>query len=199
MPGTAEERQLLDPFDPEQAIPKAAEFIVELTVRFGNRGLAAAAYNGGPARVASWLAGKGPGARDQTIRVHCHWSHRGRMGVCPPSRNPGKAGSRPVLPAGDGALRARASRIGRGTDRALGRAARGKFLQRARLADLCEGEGQLCERAGDVQPMVIGTRLRSRGTRAFYRVRVPAASREVANRMCERIRLLRGSCVVLPS
>src|SRR3569833_2300772 len=59
MPGTAQERGLADPFDPEQAIPKAAELLSDLKVRFGNLGLAAAAYNGGPARVASWLAGQG--------------------------------------------------------------------------------------------------------------------------------------------
>src|SRR5689334_6887886 len=59
MPGTARERGLEDPFDPEQAIPKAAEFIAHLVERFGNLGLAAAAYNGGPARVTSWLAGDG--------------------------------------------------------------------------------------------------------------------------------------------
>src|SRR3954471_23385497 len=53
MPGTALERRLEDPFDPEQAIPKAAEFIAELKTRFGNLGLAAAAYNGGPYRVAT--------------------------------------------------------------------------------------------------------------------------------------------------
>src|SRR3712207_5258042 len=59
MPGTAKERGLIDPFDPEQAIPKAAEFIAHLAEQFGNLGLAAAAYNGGPARVTSWLAGRG--------------------------------------------------------------------------------------------------------------------------------------------
>ena len=59
MPGTAVERGLADPFDPEQAIPKAAEFLAELRGRFGNLGLAAAAYNGGPNRVANWLAGTG--------------------------------------------------------------------------------------------------------------------------------------------
>jgi soluble lytic murein transglycosylase-like protein len=53
MPGTAKERGLTDPFDPEQAIPKAAEFIAHLVQQFGNLGLAAAAYNGGPARVTS--------------------------------------------------------------------------------------------------------------------------------------------------
>src|SRR5262245_56780788 len=59
MPGTAAERRLTDPFDPEQAIPKSAELLADLRERFGNLGLAAAAYNGGPARLEAWLAGKG--------------------------------------------------------------------------------------------------------------------------------------------
>jgi len=53
MPGTAAERGLLDPFDPEQAIPKSAELLRDHLNRFGNIGLAAAAYNGGPNRVAN--------------------------------------------------------------------------------------------------------------------------------------------------
>ena len=58
MPGTANERRLLDPFDPVQALPKSAEFLNELRGQFGNLGLAAAAYNAGPQRVRDWLAGK---------------------------------------------------------------------------------------------------------------------------------------------
>ena len=57
MPTTAAERGLLDPFDPVQALPKAAQFLRELKDQFGNLGLAAAAYNAGPARVRGWLAG----------------------------------------------------------------------------------------------------------------------------------------------
>src|SRR6516165_11145197 len=57
MPGTAAERNLLDPFDPVQALPKAAEFLQELRSKFGNLGLAAAAYNAGPQRVRDWLRG----------------------------------------------------------------------------------------------------------------------------------------------
>src|SRR6202023_2429478 len=56
MPGTANERRLLDPFDPVQALPKSAEFLNELRNQFGNLGLAAAAYNAGPRRVQEWLA-----------------------------------------------------------------------------------------------------------------------------------------------
>ena len=58
MPMTAAERLLHDPFDPVQALPKAAEFLRELRAQFGNLGLAAAAYNAGPQRVRDWLAGK---------------------------------------------------------------------------------------------------------------------------------------------
>jgi Transglycosylase SLT domain len=58
MPSTAAERGLLDPFDPVEALPKAAQFLRELTDQFGSLGLAAAAYNAGPARVRAWLAGE---------------------------------------------------------------------------------------------------------------------------------------------
>jgi hypothetical protein len=57
MPSTAAERGLLDAFDPMEALPKAAQFLRELKDHFGNLGLAAAAYNAGPARVRAWLAG----------------------------------------------------------------------------------------------------------------------------------------------
>jgi len=58
MPGTAAERGLTDPTDPEQAIAHAASFLAELAVRFGNLGLAAAAYNAGQGRVTKWLLGQ---------------------------------------------------------------------------------------------------------------------------------------------
>ncbi len=59
MPRTAEIRGLSDPFDPFQALPASAEFLRDLVGQFGNFGLAAAAYNGGPTRVRNWLAGRG--------------------------------------------------------------------------------------------------------------------------------------------
>ncbi len=59
MPATAAERGLANPDNPEAAIPKAAELLADLRQRFGNLGLAAAAYNAGATRVAAWLAGAG--------------------------------------------------------------------------------------------------------------------------------------------
>src|SRR4029079_15238876 len=57
---TAAERNLLNPLDPIQALPKSAEFLHELQREFGNLRLAAAAYNAGPRRVREWMAGTGP-------------------------------------------------------------------------------------------------------------------------------------------
>jgi hypothetical protein len=65
MPETAASRGLIEPRNPWAAIAEAARFLAELKSRFGNLGLAAAAYNAGPERVATWLRG-GPGLARQT-------------------------------------------------------------------------------------------------------------------------------------
>ena len=57
MPGTAELRRLADPFNPAEAILASADYLKELEQRFGNLGLAAAAYNAGEERVSRYLAG----------------------------------------------------------------------------------------------------------------------------------------------
>jgi hypothetical protein len=88
MPGTAAERGLSDPFDPVQAIPRAAGLLADLELRFGNVGLAAAAYNAGPARVANWLAGLGELPAQTwtyvsmvTGRTIADWANDGRGGA----------------------------------------------------------------------------------------------------------------------
>ncbi|MFC5586901.1 lytic transglycosylase domain-containing protein [Nitratireductor kimnyeongensis] len=55
MPGTAALRGLDDAFDIEKAIPASAMYLAELEKKFGNLGLAAAAYNAGEGRVSRWL------------------------------------------------------------------------------------------------------------------------------------------------
>ena len=52
MPATASWHGLADPFDPTESLRHSAAYLRELLNRFGNLGLAAAAYNAGPARVA---------------------------------------------------------------------------------------------------------------------------------------------------
>jgi soluble lytic murein transglycosylase-like protein len=59
MPETAASVGLDNPFDPIQAIPAAARLLRNLVDKFGNVGLAAAAYNAGPKRIHDWLERKG--------------------------------------------------------------------------------------------------------------------------------------------
>ncbi len=60
MPETASDMGVDNPFDPLQAIPASARLLRNLFDKFGNLGLAAAAYNAGPKRIQDWLAKKGP-------------------------------------------------------------------------------------------------------------------------------------------
>ena len=63
----------------------------------------------------------------------------------------------------------------------------GNFSKDDRARELTRGRAQRhAAILSDVAPMVIGTRLRSRGTRAFYRVRIPAATRDGGDRICEQ-------------
>lgn len=59
MPYTAKERGLADAFNIELALPASASFLKELHGNFGNWGLAAAAYNAGPTRLANWMKNGG--------------------------------------------------------------------------------------------------------------------------------------------
>lgn len=54
---TADLRNLKDPFNPADAIARSAEYLSELSQRYGNIGLAAVAYNGGEWRVEQFIKG----------------------------------------------------------------------------------------------------------------------------------------------
>lgn len=59
MPGTAKLRGLDQSFNPAAALTASAQYLADLTRAYGNLGLAAAAYNGGEARVERFLAKTG--------------------------------------------------------------------------------------------------------------------------------------------
>jgi hypothetical protein len=247
MPGTAAERGLLDPFDPEQAIPKSAELLRDHVNRFGNIGLAAAAYNGGPGRVSNWLADRGglpEETRNYVYRITGRsaedWaeerrsaSGESRAEEAPPAAAERKPGERPENRAE--AADAQGERKGGAKPAATATAARatsclqvvallrrpgqgiggpsialaplapwgvqlaGNFSKDLALRTYGRTRQSYASLLGDVRPMVIGTRLRSRGTRTFYRVRVPATTRQAADQLCTRIRQVGGACIVLPS
>ena len=75
----------------------------------------------------------------------------------------------------------------------------GNFSKAIALASYARARERHASLLSDVTPMVIGTRIRSRGTHAFYRVRIPAATREAATDICGKLRRQGGACVVLKS
>jgi hypothetical protein len=211
MPGTARERGLLDPFDPEQALPKSAHFLAELKARFGNWGLAAAAYNGGPNRVAGWLSGRG-GLAAETENYVLSITGAPAESWADDARAASEGEERPARPATTGPAGACgatlvAIRAGGGRPAAMAEAAfapwgvqlAANFSKARALSAFQRAASRQRAVVGELSPMVIGTRLRSRGTRAFYRVRLPAATRALAQALCRRIQGNGGACVVLKS
>ena len=140
MPATADFRGLVDPFDPIEALKNSASYLHDLQQKFGNLGLAAAAYNAGPGRVSAFLDEPSPAAeRDAQLRRHHHRLDRGRMGVAVAAEDSGDhdtagralhAARQPDLGAeGGGAT------VG-GLCAALGHAAHGELVGEQGVGDL---------------------------------------------------------------
>jgi hypothetical protein len=205
MPQTAQERGLANPFDPEQAIPKAASLLADLWRQFGNLGVAAAAYNAGPARVAGWLNRQGelPAetrayVRFVSLRDVEEWTASG--GGAP------LAGAAAELIDAQSCLavtaelrRARGADFGVALQAPWGVQLAGNFSKALALAAFERARRRDAVVIGDLQPMIIGRLLRSRGTRRFYQIRLPASSRQAAEALCSRIQSVGGSCVAMRS
>jgi transglycosylase-like protein with SLT domain/sporulation related protein len=210
MPGTANERRLLDPFDPVQALPKSAEFLSELRQQFGNLGLAAAAYNAGPRRVQEWLAGSGPmpqETRNYVIAITGtsvdDWASAARNG----NKNGKTLDRAPTSSCRElMALLKRApnpfvtqleQHVKLGADRLWGVQLAAGFNRDKALAMYSRAMRQLSAVIGDRDPSLLGTMWRSRGTRIFYQVRIGTDTRPAADDLCGRIRRAGGACFVL--
>lgn len=200
MPGTAEMRGLENAFDIEQAIPASAEYLAELADRFGNLGLAAAAYNSGEGRVSRWLRTGGflpletenfvldimgapadsfVGAEPagEIVPLHPEKSFAVACRDMPAVASSLVAMAEvPVLPWG--------IQVAGSFNRAA--AIRRWQTIKARNADLL----------GDVEPVV--SRVRSaRGRAGLHAVRIGAETREEADRLCGRLRAAGGACIVM--
>jgi hypothetical protein len=201
MPATAAERNLLDPFNPVEALPKAAEFLKELRGQFGNLGLAAAAYNAGPGRVRAWMAGsasmpaqtrayveavtgnsveKWAAGRDVEVKTESGVSCETLMAKLkqPPTTFMAALQQHIVT----GAIQPWGAILGahRSRQEILDRYA---ALQQ-RFATVLAGRDPILLERGS-------------GSLPRYQVRVGAESREAASDVCKRIHLAGGDCVVL--
>ena len=206
MPGTARERGLLDPFNPVQALPKAAEFLAELRNQFGNLGLAAAAYNAGPRRVQEWLAGTGgmpAETRNYVLAITGSeiekWATVGKDDKTSDSEP--RTGCRELVAL----LKREPNRFVSQLERSVARAVtkpwgvqvatgfnRDQAL--ATYARVINGFNTVVGLQEDpnFQPILF----RGRGTSSFYQVRIGTNTRREADNLCKRIRLAHGACLV---
>jgi len=202
MPNTAAERAVADPFDPVDALPKAAAFLGTLRDDLGNLGLAAAAYNAGPARVRGWLAGTRTlpiETRDYVHAVTGHaaeeWAKAGAVDMVVPRQDCVTLVA--SLEQGPSRFfseleRRVATAIGQpwGIELAAG-------FSRARvLAVYAKLMDRLSNLIGAHDPIIAAHVLRSRGTRPLYQARIGANSRQAANDMCRRIQRAGAACIV---
>jgi hypothetical protein len=203
MPRTAAERALLDPFDPVQALPKAAEFLQQLRRRFGNLGLAAAAYNAGPRRVQDWLNGAGgmpQETRDYVIAITGRsveeWAAAALDHV--PTRSFGCAEMMALLSEEPTPyIAALEQRVVQGNAKPWGVQLAAGFSRDNALAAYARMVNRFGGLGEGRDPIVRSLTLRSRGTRPFYQVRIGADTRSEANSLCARIRKGSGACMVL--
>jgi Transglycosylase SLT domain/SPOR domain len=202
MPGTASERGLADPFDPASAIPASARFLNELNLRFGNLGLAAAAYNAGPTALARWLAGKGSlpfETQDYVLAVTGRPAEEWRSAK-PPAEAAPKAASSSCLGL-IAALRVTAPSSGVVSDwfAPWGVQIAASFSKGSALRAFARVQHDFYPVIGGKNPFVLGSVVRSRGFRPFYRVRIGAQNRREADRICAGLKAAGGACVVLRS
>jgi hypothetical protein len=205
MPSTASDIKLANPFDAITAINKSAELLRDLSRRFGNLGLAAAAYNAGPKRVSDWLVGRHPLPRETVHYVRVITGHAPDEWRVPQSSTANMslpvAVPCPQLVKLFSAGRAM-TRKGSTTAGAMAPPPRpvwgvqltGDSSQGAALTAFYRMQKAYVSVLASHEPLV----LRSPAGRnaSWYRVRIGAATRGEAERLCSSLRAVGGSCLV---
>lgn len=210
MPGTAALRGLADPFDPLEAIPASAHYLRDLTDRFGNLGLAAAAYNAGEKRVTDWRAGIGGlpyETRDYVISITGlsaeDWNIPGaahkpvERGLPPDERPPGSCLGVAALLGKRGAGMEVVANYPKADWAPWGVQVAGNFSLNRAMASYAALQNRHMDILGGRPPMVVRAVNRSRGNAPIYQLRVPAQTREEAGDLCGRLKAAGGACIIL--
>lgn len=199
MPTTAALRDLADPFDIRQAIPASAAYLADLEARFGNLGLAAAAYNSGEARVSRWIRDGGflpletenyvMGILGEPADTFLERSHRGTAAPLDSGLPFGPACRRLPVSASDAVAMA-----GRPLQ-PWGIQVAGSFRRDAAVRQWQRLQQTFPSILGQHEPVI--SRVRAAHTPGgIHAVRIGAETRTEADDLCRRIRAAGGACVV---
>jgi hypothetical protein len=202
MPGTAKLRGLKNSFDHREALAAAAEYLAFLTEKFGNLGLAAAAYNFGEDGTSGWLANRRTlpaETEDYVLAITGHAAAEWRTptatldipglgGVGSFMENCSKLVLREMLPPSPA--------IQRSPTKPWGVVIAGGFSEAQTLTSFARVKSRYAALLNDELPMVVRTRNLSRGRKLLVRVMIGRNSRQEAEALCARLRAQNGACIV---
>jgi hypothetical protein len=207
MPATASWHGFADPFDPIESLRHSAAYLRELLNRFGNLGLAAAAYNAGPQRVQEWVSARGGLPKETRHYVQIVTGHSAEEWRGGTTQQDGTPSER--VPCSDvvKSMSVRtAARLDVGienqpsgggdpqTKPGWGVQLIGSSSQDSALASFQQLQKAYKNLLMARQPLVLQSKV---GTSGFwYRVRVATDSRTEAEKLCSGLRAAGGSCLV---
>ena len=201
MPRTADYRGLIDPFDPIEALKNSASYLRDLKNQFGNLGLAAAAYNAGPGRVAAWLAKHRPlpGETRNYVAIITGWTADEWASASPPKT------SETTIPQGVPCTRLanlilapkeQAQRIAAYVPR-WGMQLTANWSESKAWAIYRMIQKQYAALIGDREPIVIRSRGIGLGSAIRYNIRIADDDRAYLEKFCRQLIAAGGACVVL--
>ena len=201
MPATADYRGLADPFDPIAALKNSASYLHDLRDKFGNLGLAAAAYNAGPGRVSAFLAGKRglPRETRNYVAIITGWTADEWASASPPQT------SETTIPQGVPCTRL-ANLILAPKDQQQRLAAYVPRWGMQLTANWSESKAwaiyrgiqkQYASLIGDREPIVLRSRGIGLGNAVRYNIRIADDDRGYLEKFCNKLIAAGGACVVL--
>jgi Transglycosylase SLT domain len=201
MPATADYRGLVDPFDPIEALQNSARYLRDLKARFGNLGLAAAAYNAGPGRVAAWLSSHRPlpGETRNYVAIITGWTADEWASANPPKT------SETTIPQGVPCTRLanlilapkeQAQRMAAYVPR-WGMQLTANWSESKAWATYRTIQKQYAALIGDREPIVIRSRGIGLGFAMRYNIRIADDNRAYLDKFCRTLIAAGGACVVL--
>ena len=201
MPATADYRGLIDPFDPIEALKNSARYLRDLKARFGNLGLAAAAYNAGPGRVSAWLTSRRPlpGETRNYVAIITGWTADEWASANPPKT------SETTIPQGVPCTRLanlilapkeQAQRMAAYVPR-WGMQLTANWSESKAWATYRMIQKQYAALIGDREPIVIRSRGIGLGFAMRYNIRIADDDRAYLEKFCQKLIASGGACVVL--
>lgn len=202
MPGTAKLRGLKNSFDYREALAAAADYLAFLNKKFGNLGLAAAAYNFGEDGTNAWLENRRTLPAETEDYVLAITGHAAADWRAPNTtlEIPGLGGTgnfmencaklvlREFLPP--------SAETKHSPRKPWGVIIAGGFSESQTLATFSRVKIRYAALLKDELPMIVRTRNLSRGRKPLIRVMIGRNSRSEADALCARLRAQSGACIV---